>query len=90
MSVLREATLTASASPNTEPAIQSRISAGKLSWLGPLLLIVARSVFLLIGQALAALILVQRGDSTPWLSAGRYWTIYGTLADLACLALAPR
>jgi hypothetical protein len=85
MPVLREAVRIDS--PNSDSAIQSRIAAGRSSWLGPLLLIVARSVFLIVGQALAALIFARRGDSTPWLSAGRYWTVYGTLADLACLAL---
>lgn len=87
MPVLREAILTVSPPANSDSEIQSRIAAGRSSWLGPLLLIVARSVFLLIGQALAALICAQRGDATPWLSGGRYWTVYGTLADFACLAL---
>jgi hypothetical protein len=48
---------------------------------------VGRSALILAGQALTALILVLQGDQTPWLAAGRWWTVYGTLADLGCLAL---
>lgn len=59
----------------------------RIRWTGPLLCMAGRSVLILAGQAITALIFVLRGDQTPWLAAGRWWTVYGTLADLGCLAL---
>ena len=47
----------------------------------------ARSVLALAAQALTAAILALRGASSPWLSAGAYLPVYGTLIDLGCLAL---
>lgn len=72
---------------NAQPSIEERAARGRIPWSGPLLLIVGRSVFLAAGQAIAALILLLRGDATPWESAGHWWTVYGTLADLGCLGL---
>lgn len=59
----------------------------RLTWTGPLLLTVGRSAFILAAQGIVALILMANGDHSPWLSAGRWWTVDGTLADIACLAL---
>lgn len=59
----------------------------RLTWTGPPLLTVGRSVFILGAQGVVALILMSQGNHAPWLSAGRWWTVDGTLADIACLAL---
>lgn len=59
----------------------------KSRWIGPLLLVMCRSAVLPASQALVALGLVLRGDPAPWNTAGRFWTIYGTIADAVCLAL---
>lgn len=63
------------------------VSSGRISWTGPLLLTVGRSALILASQAIAALLFLLHGDRSPWLSAGRWWTVYGTLADAGCLAL---
>ncbi len=87
MSGLRDPAVMAITHPNSPSAIQARASAGRIPWAGPLLLIVGRSVFLLAAQALVALLFLLRHDLAPWESAGQWWTVYGNLADLGCLAL---
>lgn len=77
----------ATAQSNLPQSICDRVTAGRIPWSGPLVLIVARSVFLVAAQALLALVFRARGDVTPWTSSGQWWTVYATLADFGCLAL---
>jgi hypothetical protein len=63
------------------------LSSESVSWTGPLLLTVGRTVLLLTAQAFAALTLLWQHHPSPWSAAGRWWTVYGTLADAGCLAL---
>jgi hypothetical protein len=56
-------------------------------WLGPLTLVATRTVFLLLGQAIVALLLGYGTGTFPWQAAGAWWTVFGSLADVACLAL---
>ncbi len=72
---------------NSAPAIEARLSLGKISWTGPLILTVGRTVLVLAAQALVSLVFLLQRDPAPWYSAGRWWTVYGTLADAGCLAL---
>ena len=72
---------------NSPSAIQERVSAGRIPWAGPLLLIVGRSAFLVVAQTLVALLFLVRRDPAPWEAAGQWWTVYGNLADLGCLWL---
>ena len=72
---------------NSQSQIQSRVDRHRITWLGPLLLVTGRSVFILLAQALVALIFLLRGTRHPWLAAAPWWTVYGTLVDLGCLAL---
>jgi len=60
--------------------------AERLTWTGPLVLTVGRSVLILGAQAIVPLILMIQGDHSPSLSAGRWWTVDGTVADIGCLA----
>ena len=53
----------------------------------PLLLTVGRSALILAAQATASLVFILQGDRAPWMSASHWWTVYGTLADVGCLAL---
>jgi len=75
------------ADTNSPAAVLERASAGRIPWAGPLLLIVGRSAFLVLAQALVALLFLVRHDPAPWASAGSWWTVYGNLADLGCLVL---
>jgi hypothetical protein len=72
---------------NSQSTIRARVSSGLVSWTGPLLLTVGRSALILASQAAVALIFMLHRNQSPWLSAGRWWTVYGTLADAGCLAL---
>jgi len=71
--------------PNSPDAIRARVADGRISWAGPLLLVTARSVLLIAAQALVALCLYLRHWRSPWLEAGHYWNVYGTLVDIGCL-----
>jgi hypothetical protein len=73
--------------PNSLSAVRVRVSSGIIPRAGPHILIVGRSVFLIAAQGLVAFLLLLRRDVTPWASAGNWWTVYGNLADLGCLAL---
>ncbi len=77
----------AAAEPNSRAAVFARAAAGRVSWAGPMLLIAGRSILLVAAQALVAVIFLLRHDPSPWATAGNWWTVYGTLADLGCLAL---
>jgi hypothetical protein len=81
----RESSLAPEALANSSAAIQERVNAGRISWTGPLLLISARSFLLMAAQGLVALILLVRHCPAPWRTAGDWWGVYGTLADIGCL-----
>lgn len=71
--------------PNSLEAIRTRVAAGRIPWAGPLLLVTARSFLLIASQGLVALFLYLRHWQSPWLDAGHYWNVYGTLVDIGCL-----
>jgi uncharacterized protein len=74
-------------SANSTVAIQSRVSAGFIPVTGPLAVMAARSVLIVLAQVLVTLILYWQGSSNP-LQAGTYWwTVTGTLVDAGCLIL---
>ncbi len=70
---------------NALSQIQERMAAGRVPWIGPLLLVSARTVLLLASQGLMALILLGLHRPAPWRAAGDWWTVYGTLVDIGCL-----
>src|SRR4051812_42237694 len=71
--------------PNSLVLIEARVADGRVSWLGPLLLVSARSFLLIASQGLVALILLALHHPSPWREAGYWWNIYGTLVDIGCL-----
>jgi len=58
-----------------------------MSWMGLLLVVTGRTVLILLAQGIVAIIFLMRGATTPWMAAAPWWTVYGTLIDLGCLAL---
>jgi membrane protease YdiL (CAAX protease family) len=72
---------------NSQSQIQARVAHDTISWTRPLVLVVGRSALMFVAQGLVTGILALQGSRTPWLSAGAWWTIYGTLVDLGCLLL---
>lgn len=51
----------------------------------PFFMVFARFLFALLFQGLLALVFFLRGDPTPIQTAAPWWTVYGSLVDLACL-----
>lgn len=52
-----------------------------------MLVVVARTLLLLGGQAIFAGVMALGKHAEPWAAAGAWWTVFGSLADLGCLAL---
>ena len=65
---------------------QKRAAAGKITWAGPLIMLVARSVLAVACQALVAAIFF-RGSADAWEEVGLWWRVYGTAIDAGCIAL---
>lgn len=70
---------------NAQEAVDARASVGLVPWTGPLVVLAARPLLLIVGQALVALLLRARHKASPWHEAGHWWTVYGTLVDIGCL-----
>ncbi len=70
---------------NARSQIEERMAAGRIPWIGPLLLVAARTVLWFAFQCLLALILFALHHPAPFRTAGNWWMIYGTLSDLCCL-----
>lgn len=72
---------------NSKSALIARAHTGQLTWTGPLLIVIARSAFMISAQAIAVGWLGMRSHTWSWNGAAKWWTVYGTLVDIGCLAL---
>lgn len=72
---------------NSHEAIQARLAHGRIPRFGPLLMLFARSAFILLAQGLTFLLLVQLGVPNASVAIRNWWPVYGTLVDVGCLAL---
>ncbi len=72
-------------SVNLPCQIQERAAAGRIPWIGPLLLVTARSVLWLTLQSLLALVFLALRRPHPMQAAGQWWPVYANLGDLGCL-----
>ncbi len=70
---------------NSPAAIKERRAKGRVSWTGPLLLLVARSTMWMAAQSLVALLFVMQHRPNPWRQACYWWSVCFTLADVVCL-----
>jgi uncharacterized protein len=75
------------AGPNSWGEIEKRVALGRISWTGPITLVMARTFLLLAAQAVLAGVYALRHHPSPWRAAAPWWSIYGTLVDLGCLSL---
>ena len=71
---------------NSPQEIEKRVSLGQIRWAAPLLFLPARIVFMLVSQAIFAAVFRLEGLASPWRAAGPWWTVWGTLVDMGCLA----
>jgi len=72
---------------NSLAQLRLRVTDGRLSWAGPLLVVTGRTVLIVLAQGIFAVIFLIRGSAHPWFAAAPWWTVYGTLVDVGCLAL---
>lgn len=72
---------------NTREAIYQRFQQGTVTWTGPLTLLVARTIFCILAQAMVVLIWSLLGSPDPLKASTAWWPVTGTLVDAGCLAL---
>jgi hypothetical protein len=73
--------------PNAHQVLLRRMNAGKLTWRGPALMLLARPALAVGAQGVFAALFALRASPTPWHDAGPWLPVYGTLIDVGCLAL---
>jgi len=74
-------------SVNSQAEVKHRAALGQVTWAGPVTVLMARSFFMIAAQAMVAALYLVRGHPAPWNAAAPWWTVYGTLVDIGCLAL---
>ncbi|MGE5072777.1 MAG: type II CAAX prenyl endopeptidase Rce1 family protein [Anaerolineae bacterium] len=74
----------AAASPD---ALQVRAAQGRIPRYGPMLMLFARSGFILLAQGLTYLLFLALSVPNPGVAIRNWWSVYGTLVDIGCLAL---
>ncbi len=70
---------------NARSQIEKRVAAGRVSWTGPLVLVIARSALWLALQSLLALVFLALHRPAPFRTAGQWWPLYANFGDLGCL-----
>jgi membrane protease YdiL (CAAX protease family) len=70
--------------PNSQTEIKKRMVNGKITWVGPLIMLSSRTVIGLIILVLVVAIFF-RGSADPWAEAFLWWRVYGTLVGIGCL-----
>lgn len=73
--------------PNAQEKLQERALLGRVTWATAVTVLIGRSVFLILAHALVACVFLLLGRSSPWNAAAPWWSVYGNIADLGCLAL---
>jgi membrane protease YdiL (CAAX protease family) len=72
---------------DSQQKIDDSLSRCQIGWMAPLMVMIGRSVFMILAQAVVALKYGVRGHPSPWNAAAPWWTVYATLVDISCLAL---
>lgn len=72
---------------NSDEAIQPRVAAGRVPRFGPLLMLFARSTFILIAQGITYLLFLFLDVPNASVVIRNWWPVYGTLVDIGCLGL---
>jgi uncharacterized protein len=72
---------------NSRKQYQNRTIPARISWAGPLSMLAARTLFVIIAQAFVTLIFAWQGNPDPLRAGTAWWQVTGTLVDLGCLAL---
>jgi membrane protease YdiL (CAAX protease family) len=72
---------------NSFEAIQSRFAQGRIPRFGPMLMLVARSAFILLAQGITFLLFLQLKVPNASVVIRNWWPVYGTLVDIGCLGI---
>jgi hypothetical protein len=80
-----ETVLLAPLQTNSVSAATARLAQGRISWTGPLLLLLARTTLWMTAQSLVALLFVLQHRPDPWRQACYWWSVCFTFADIGCL-----
>jgi membrane protease YdiL (CAAX protease family) len=72
---------------NSDESIRPRVAEGRIPRFGPMLMLFARSAFILLAQGLTYLLFLLLNVPNTSVVIRNWWPVYGTLADLGCLAL---
>jgi hypothetical protein len=72
---------------NTFEVVQTRLAEGRIPRFGPILMLAARSAFILLAQGITLWLLTQFNVANATVAVRNWWTVYGTLADIGCLGL---
>lgn len=79
--------MTTLVSTNSPQAMQSCLAEGRMPRFGPMLMLFARSAFILLAQGITFLILMLFHVQNPAVEVRNWWSVYGTLVDIGCLGL---
>jgi membrane protease YdiL (CAAX protease family) len=72
---------------NSDEAIQPRVAAGRVPRFGPMLMLFARSTFILLAQGITYLLFLLLDVPNASVVIRNWWPVYGTLVDIGCLGL---
>jgi membrane protease YdiL (CAAX protease family) len=72
---------------NSSEALRSRTAEGRIPRYGPMLMLFARSAFILLAQGITLLVLRGLSVPNPTVEVRNWWPVYGTLVDFGCLGL---
>ena len=72
---------------NSQAEVDKRAALGQILWAGPLAAVSARTVLMILAQASVAGFYLLLHHPSPWRAAAPWWSVYGTLVDIGCLAL---
>jgi len=79
--------MTSLASMNSPQAIDAHLAKGRILRYGPMLMLFARSAFILLAQGITYLLLIQLNVQNSGVAVRNWWSVYGTLVDFGCLGL---
>jgi hypothetical protein len=70
---------------NSRKQYQNRTVPAHISWAGPLSMLAARTLFVILAQAFVTLIFTWQGNPDPLRAGTAWWQVTGTRVDLGCL-----
>ena len=73
--------------PNQAAEVQQRLQAGKITWTGPLTMLVVRPVLFIFWQVVIAGLLALGGSANPWKASAAWWPWTAILTSLVCLVM---